>query len=142
MVGSLPGALTGNFWVRGLRPAFHDAHRLLPRMRDRAVLRRNSLKLRFWPEHHPTNESGLVLDLDWSWIKALKGKRIAELRVDDVIGECDNLRVIFFDPKIREPVPILWVIAVMQKKRDEFTKANIDTFELRRKLVLERFYDQ
>ena len=138
----LPGNLTGAFFVRVIRPAFHDAHHVLGAMSDRAVLRRHSLKLRFWPEKHPVDGSGLLLDLDWSWIEACKPKRIGELRIHETIGGCNNLRVIFFDPEIREPLPILWILAVMQKKSDNFSRANISTFKLRRQLVLDRFYDE
>ncbi len=81
-----------------------------------------------------------MLDLDWSWIAALRGKRVGELRINDTIGGRDNLRVIFFDPSIREPLPTLWVISVLQKKRDDFTHSQIEGFELRRDVVLERFY--
>lgn len=137
---ALPAPLTGNFHVRALRPAFHDARRRLPRMRDRAELRRHSLKLRFWPEKEPVDESGQLLDLDWSWIQALRRHRIGELRIHETIGGNDNLRVIFFDPRIHKPLPTLWVIAVMQKKSNDFSSANVETFKLRKQLVLERFY--
>jgi len=137
---ALPGALTGNFFVRAIRPAFHDAHRVLPRMRDRAELRRQSLKLRFWPEKTPVDESEQVLDIDWTWIQALKGHHIGELRIHDEIGGKDNLRVIFFVPQSRQPLPTLWVIAVLQKKSMHFTSANIATFKARKQVVIERFY--
>jgi hypothetical protein len=140
MAIALPGNLVGNYFVRAIRPAFHDAHKWLPKASDRAELRRHALKLRFWPERHPVTESGELLDLNWSWINSLKGKRVGELRISDTIGNCNNLRIIFFDPQIREPLPMLWVLAVLQKKRDDFTKAQIDNFDLRRTLVLERFY--
>jgi hypothetical protein len=62
--------------------------------------------------------------------------------VHDTIGGCDNLRIIFFDPQIQtEPLPILWVLSVFQKKRDDFTRAQLANFRLRRKLVLARFYE-
>jgi hypothetical protein len=102
-------------------------------------VRRHALKLRFWPEPHPTDEGGHVLDLDWCWIRALAGLRIGELRVHDTIGGHDNIRIIFFDPQWpAEPLPNLWVLAVFQKKRDDFTKANLDTFKARRMIVIER----
>ena len=138
---TLPGKLTGSFLVRALRPAFRDAHRVLPRMRDRGVLRRHSLKLRFWPSNHPVDDNGTLLDLDWGWIEAIKSIKVGELRIKDTIGGCDNLRVIFFVPPNKKPTPIIWVLAVMQKKSDQFSKANISTFKLRRGLVLERFYN-
>jgi len=134
--------LTGSYLVRAVRPAFHDAHKWLPRSRDRAELRRHALKLRFWPEKHPEDDVGMLLDLDWSWIKAMKGSRVGELRIHDKIGDCDNLRVIFFDSQDGDKsMPKIWVLAVLQKKRDDFTTAQIKTFRARRTLVLERFYD-
>ncbi len=58
----LPGNLTGVFHERVLRPALQDAHRIMPRMKDRAVLRRHALKLRYWPIHiQKTNRV-------WYWI--------------------------------------------------------------------------
>lgn len=133
--------LTGNRLVRAGRWAFQDAKKWLPRTKDRAELRRHALKLRFWPEHHPTDDNGTLLDLDWSWIQSLRPLRIGELRIQDTIGGCDNLRVIFFDPDIEtKPLPMLWVLAAFQKKRDHFTKAQLSTFKGRSVLVMDRFY--
>lgn len=70
----------------------------------------------------------------------MKGKHVGELRIHDTLGDCDNLRVIFFDPEITEPLPVIWVLAVMQKKSDDFSKANIANFKARRTMVLQRFY--
>ena len=136
----LPGELTGRYLVRAGRWAFQEAHKWLPRARDRAELRRHALKLRFWPGYNPDDDAGQLLDLDWSWIKSLPGKRIGELRIDDAIGGCDNLRVIFFAPSIVSEVPMLWVLSVFQKKRNDFTKAQIRNFDMRRRIILERFY--
>jgi len=136
----LPGNLTGNYFVRAIRSAFHDARHWLPRRKHQAELRRHALKLRFWPERHPEDDNGQLLDLDWSWIRSLSGKNVGELRIHDTIGDCDNLRVIFFDPKTRKPLPMLWIIGVLQKKSDDFTTAQIRNYRLRRQLVLERFY--
>lgn len=141
----MPGGLTGNYFVRILRPAFHDAHKWLPRTKDRAVLRRHALKLRFWPERQPEAETGEMLDLNWSWIRALRTQRIGELRIDDRIGDCDNLRVIFHVPQgsqnyPEQPMPTIWVLGVLQKKRNDFSKANFVNFKARRQIVLTRFY--
>jgi hypothetical protein len=138
----LPGNLTGRFHVRVLRPALHDAHRLMPRTKDRAILRRHSLKLRYWPTPKPEDESGMALDLNWEWIRSLPGMKVGELRVQDTLGGNDNLRVIFFKPEKSQPLPTLWVIAVLQKRRNDFTKAQITNFKSRRKIVLNRFYDE
>ncbi len=138
----MDGNLSGRYLVRAGRWAFQEAHKWLPRTRDRAELRRHALKLRFWPSGPDEGEGGELFDLDWSWIKALSGLRIGELRVHDTIGGCDNLRIIFFDPKRdSQPLPVLWVLSVLQKKRDDFTRAQLANYKTRRKLILERFYD-
>jgi len=140
MTGPLPGRMTGSHRVRALREAFQDAHHWLPKARPRGQLRRHSLKLRFWPDRHPEDDNGVIVDLNWSWIKALAGKKVGELRIDDIIGGRDNLRVIFFDPQRSSSVSVIWILAILQKKRDDFTHAQISNFKLRRQIVLERFY--
>ncbi len=134
--------LTGDHWVRVFGPALRECSKWWPRARDRMEIRRHALKLRFWPQPNPTDENGVLLDLDWEWIRACKGKDIGELRIHDVIGGCDNIRVIFFVGGRRngDRLPTIWVLAVLQKKRDEWTKANLVTLEARRRLILERFY--
>jgi hypothetical protein len=140
MAKELPGNLTGTYLVRAGSWAFQEARKWLPRTRDRVELRRHALKLRFWPTGAAESEAGQVEDLDWSWIRSLSGKRIGELRIHDEIGNCDNLRVIFFVPRIVTELPIVWILSVFQKKRDEFTVAQIRNYDLRCKLILERFY--
>jgi hypothetical protein len=134
--------LTGTHRVRVIRPAFHDVGRLCERTVDKIEIRRHALKLRYWPAMHPTDDRGQLLDLDWSWIRAMEGMNVGELRIHDSIGGNDNLRIIFYegDPKVCEPLPMIWVLQVLQKKRDEFTRANLATFKARRLLVRERFY--
>lgn len=135
--------LTGNYLVRAARWAFQEAHKWLPRARDRAELRRHALKLRFWPTGQRESDGGELIDLDWSRIRSLPGLGIGELRIHDTIGGCDNLRVIFFTPKIGgEPLPTLWVLSVLQKKRDHFTRAQLANYKMRRQMILERFYGQ
>lgn len=142
----LPGGLTGTNYVRVIRPAFQDVKRLLPHMRHRAELRRQALKLRFWGSIDPSHP---IVDLDWSWIKALRNEDIAEVRISDVLDGKDNLRVITWHPNENleiewapeyGPVKVIWVLAVMNKRRQEFTNANLATFRLRRQTALERFY--
>jgi hypothetical protein len=135
-------ALTGLRLVRALRPAFQDARHWLPRSKDRAELRRHALKLRFWPGGNLAGQDGgEVMDLDGSWIRSLRGKRVGELRIADTIGGCDNLRLIFFEPDIPSaPLPMIWILSVLQKKRMDFSSAQIRNFNLRRTMVLERFY--
>lgn len=138
-----PHGLTGRYRVRVFRPVLKEAARLCPRVRDYFELRAQALKLRYWPDHRLEQPNGHVLDLDWSWIKALPGLQVGELRVDDVIGGHDNLRAIFFvgDPEVKVPLPIIWIVALLQKKRQEFTTHQIELFRARRTLVIERFYN-
>lgn len=130
----MPGEhLTGTHRVRAIRPAFEDASGLLKKTREKCELRRHSLKLRYWPD---------TVDLSWSWIKSLDGMKVGELRIDDTIGGNDNLRIIFFvgDSSVKDPLPLIWVIRVMQKKRMDFSKNDLRIFKARRLLVIERFY--
>jgi hypothetical protein len=138
----MASSLTGKFFVRVFRPAFDDVRRLFVRTRDNIELRRHALKLRYWPESITTEASGQVVDLDWSWIRSLPGKKIGELRVHDTIGGQDNLRIIFFvgPPNERMPKTCIWILAVIQKGRDDFSTNNIAIFKARRSLVCERFY--
>ncbi len=136
----LPGNLTGTYLVRTGNWAMQEARKWLPRTRDRAELRRHALKLRFWPGHTADVHGGDVEDLDWTWIRSLPGKRVGELRIRDTIGGCDNLRLIFYAPPFLTEPPILWILSVLQKKRDDFTTAQIRNYDLRRKLIIERFY--
>jgi len=144
----LPGSMTGTYYVRAVRPAFQDAKKCLPKMSDRAELRRQVLKLRFWGADGGIQEDGIVVDLNWSWVRALRDLRIGELRIDDTIGGNNNLRVITWHPQdLTAPswdplfgsVPHIWVLSVFQKKRDDFTNANIVNFKARRLTAIERF---
>lgn len=137
---ALGAGLDGDYRVRLFRPALEEAKRLIGPRKDMMELRSHALKLRFWPRN--PNPAEPILDLDWDWIRALKGLDIGELRIDDTIGGHDNLRIIFFkgDPKICAPLPLIWVIAVRQKKRMEWTTHALSTFRGRRLLVCERFY--
>ena len=134
--------LTGQWRVRTLLAAAKDANRILPRTRDRMILRRHALKLRYWPEQNPTTESGLLLDVDWSWIRALPNLKIGELRIGETIGGMDNLRVIFYvgNKDVGDPLPMIWTLLVMNKRRQDFTSANLAVMKARRKIVVERFY--
>lgn len=145
----LPGSMTGTHYVRAIRPAFQDARKWLPKMSDRAELRRQVLKLRFWGTDGDIQEDGLVVDLNWSWVKCVRELRIGELRIDDVIGGHDNLRAMTWHPQQASPpswspshgnVPHIWVLSIFQKKRDDFTIANITNLKARRLTVIERFY--
>lgn len=75
----------------------------------------------------------------------MPNSKVGELRIDDSIGGIANLRVIFFvgdDDKCHQNErPVIWILAVLQKKRDDFTTNNIKTYWARRQLVIQRFYD-
>jgi len=134
--------LSGNFRVRVIRPALHKAYKMFPKCRDQMELRAHALKLRYWPNKEVTDDGGFLVDLDWSWIRSLAGKKIGELRIADNIGGHENLRIIFFegDNKVCNPLPMIWVIDVFAKKKDYFTANELKIFEARRTLVVERFY--
>lgn len=134
--------LTGSYRVRAIHPAFADVRNLIPRKGERMEVRRHALKLRYWPDPHPVEESGRLLDLDWSWVASLPKQNIGELRIHDTIGGFNNLRVIFYvgDEAVRDPLPLIWVLQVMQKKRQDFTSHNLTTFKARKRIVTERFY--
>ena len=134
--------LEGRYRVRAISPALNEVWRLCNRMKENAEIRRHALKLRFWPDNHPTTDSGEVLDLNWSWVRSLPGANVGELRIQDAIAGNDNLRIIFFvgDPKIKKPLPMIWILRVMQKGRDDFSRHDISIFKARKALVVERFY--
>lgn len=134
--------LTGNYRVRAIRPAFDDVHGLFRKTKDKLEARRHALKLRYWPNKNPADDSGVFLDLDWTWIRSLPGLKVGELRVDDAIGGRENLRIIFFvgDSADRDLLPVIWILRVMQKKRDDFSSHDLSIFRARRVLVMERFY--
>ncbi len=136
--------VSGTRIVRFLHPARSECFRLIKPSRDRKIMRRHALKLRYWPDMHPKADSGEVLDLDWSWVRACQGLNIGELRIHEKIDGFDNWRVIFFEgpkPKVADEMPRLWVIQLLKKKRNEFTDANIETFKLRRLMVVQRYYE-
>ena len=140
--GMAQNNLTGSRFVRAIRPAFDDVNRLCPRTKDRVEIRSHALKLRYWPERNPLDDAGRVLDLNWCWVRAMQGQAVGELRLDDTIGGNDNLRIIFLEgpPDARLPMPVIWILRVMQKKRDDFSVHDLKIFKARRALVLERFY--
>jgi hypothetical protein len=140
----MAGNLTGTYFVKVYDDVVFDEVRdLFPKVKDRMRLRRQSLKLRFWPSQNPVDESGKVLDLDWSPIKSLPHSNVGELRISDVIGGRENLRVIFFvgSPEVCDPKPLIWILTVLQKKRNDFTVYQIRNFKRRRQAVIERFYN-
>lgn len=131
-------ALTGTYRVIALRAARTAVQRLLPKASDCMELRSQVLKLRYWPEKNPTDDSGQLLDLHWGWVKSLRGSQIGELRIRDTIGGRDNLRVIFavLEKADADPMPMIWVLHVMQKKRMQFSAADLEVFRARKQMAL------
>jgi len=136
--------LTGRYRVRVSRPALNEARRLFPRVSDRMEVRRQALKLRFWPDSAPSTGTGQVLDLDWEWVKGLPFGDVGELRVHGTIAGNDNLRIIFHDGggKLKDPLPNIWILRVFQKKRDDFSSNDLAVFKQRRRDVRRIFYGE
>ena len=140
---AVPGRqLTGNYYVKPTPAAVKDAHGLFARYGDYQEARRHALKLAFWPSGEP-GDGGQIMDLDWEWIKAMRGLKVGELRISDVIGGHNNLRVIFHVTDVRlanEPMPRIWILSVLQKKAMAFTSRDIKTFRGRLKILKQRYY--
>lgn len=138
------GNLTGFYFVKRTPASSHDVRNLFSRVRDRMEVRRHALKLGYWPDNPPGENGGAVLDLDWEWVRGMPSniRDVGELRIDGMIGGHRNLRIIFFrgDPKVRNPLPMIWILQVFAKKRDDITKDQIISFKQRRKWVLNQFY--
>lgn len=136
--------LTGQYRVSRTRPAIKEACRLFPRVSDRMEVRRHALKLRFWPASAPLNGSGQVLDLDWEWVKGLPFKDVGELRIHGILAGNDNLRIIFHfgGDKLKNPLPIIWILRVFQKKRNDFSPEDLAVFKQRRRDVRRLFYNE
>ncbi len=137
------GNLTGSQHVRIVRECLKDGHRLFPRTRDRMEFRRHLLKLRYWPERHPQDTRGQVLDLDWEKVRSLAGLNVFELRVNDIIGGHDNLRAYFYAHEKKDavsPLPCVWILYSMQKKRNEITRFDLNIMKARRLTVRRLVY--
>ena len=129
--------LTGSFWICRVRSATREIPKLLPSIADQMEFRAHCLKLRYWPKGRVTENAGQVIDMDWEWVRALRSQQIAELRIDDRIGGCDNLRAYFWVD--RTPVGrfdgTIWILRVMQKKRNDLTQNQLKILRARRRLV-------
>ena len=106
-------------------------------------VRRQALKLRFWGQRH----AAFVLDVSYESIKGLAGSGIHELRIDDEIGGHRNVRVTFLVPpdtwkaaNWSRPLPVIWVLEVLPKKRQDWTTHDLDRFRAKREIVKQRFY--
>lgn len=136
-------ALTGSHLVRVLRSGLQSAKHFWPKVGDRMEVRSNALKLRHWG----SREGVGVMDLEYETIKALAGLGVYELKIDDEIGGHRNIRIIFFEaPEAWRtnrpyPMPVLWVVEVLFKKRQNWTTNDVERFLAKRGIVKERFYD-
>jgi hypothetical protein len=139
-----PVSLFGDYHVTPTHTALKEAENLFPRFRDYQELRRHALKLAFWPKG-PVGSGGTVVDLDWDEIKGMSGPRACELRIADIIGGFNNLRLIFytFEKAVvltGDVLPRLWVIGVMQKKTERFSNNQLRIFSSRVTILRQRKY--
>jgi hypothetical protein len=140
-------AITGTHLVRALRSALQSAKHFWPKVGDRMEIRRNALKLRFWGMRSESDSNDAVMDVSYESIKTLQGLGVYELRLEDAIGGHRNIRVVFFvppekwKPKAKMPLPTIWILEALPKKRQEWTAHDINRFRAKRKIVKERFFD-
>lgn len=140
-------AITGTNFVRFTRTCVHLIRRYWRRVGHGYEVRRQALKLRFWDERHE-HGNGMLCDHTYESIKALPGLGIYEMRLDDEIGGQSNIRVILFDPpgdwepkeEHKRPLRVVWVLEVLPKRRDEWTRNDLIRFRAARLLVQTRFY--
>ncbi len=89
------------------------------------------------------------MDMTYESIKALSGMGIYELRLDDEIGGQSNIRIVFFDPPAswkpaienKRPMRVVWILEALPKRRNEWTKNDIDRFRASRLLIQKRMYE-
>ncbi len=140
-------AVTGTHLVRVLRSGLQGAKYFWPKVGDRMDVRRNALKLRFWGMRSEAVGNEMIMDVSYETIKALQGLGVYELRLDDEIGGHRNIRVIFFvppekwKPVAKLPMPTLWILEAVPKKRQGWTTNEINRFRAKRAIVKERFFE-
>ena len=140
--------ITGTNFVRCTRHGLQACRKLWPGAAARFEVRRQALKLRWWNDRH-LHGNGCLFDLTYESIKSLPALGIYELRLDDTIGGLSNIRVVFFDPpdawtpmvSQERPLPIVWALEALPKRRDGWTRNEIDRFRASRLLVKKRFYE-
>lgn len=138
-------SVTGCNFVRFSRHGLQAIRKHWASVPDRFEIRRQALKLRWWDERQ-THGAGLLFDLTYESIKALSGSGIYELRIDDVVGDHDNIRIVLFDPPSdwipleEKPLKIVWVLEALQKERDGWTKNELNRFSASRLLLKQRCY--
>jgi hypothetical protein len=120
-----------------------EAGNLFPKYGDYQEVRKQALKLAFWPSGE--QRVGQVGDLNWEEIAGMAAPKACELRIDEVIGGFNNLRVIFyvFSKSIVLPndaMPRLWTIAILQKKTPRWSDNDLRTFRARVVILRQRKY--
>jgi hypothetical protein len=139
--------ITGTHFVRALRSAFQSAKYYWPKAKDRMEVRRQALKLRFWGIRAEADGNEMVLDVSYESIKALQGAGVYELRLEDEIGGVRNVRIIFFvppekwKPTAKMPLPTIWLLEAVAKKRNDWTTNDINRFRAKRQMIKERFFE-
>lgn len=144
-MSEIEATLFGDYHVTPTHTAMKEAMDLFPRYGDYQEVRRHALKLAFWPKRTVVGSGGMVGDLDWEEIKGMNGPKACELRIDDVIGGFNNLRLIFyaFEKDVildGDIMPRLWVVSILQKKTERFSNANLRIFSARVKIIRQRKY--
>lgn len=140
-------ALTGSNFVRFTRHGLQAIRKFWDKTGDKFEVRRQALKFRFWDERH-LHRAGTLCDLTYESIKSLAGLGIYELRLDDKIGNQENICVVFFDPPKdwqpvlaeKRPMRIVWVLEALPKRRDDWTTNEIHRFRASRLLLQKRCY--
>jgi hypothetical protein len=132
--------LSGTYYVKPTAMALKRAWKLCKgSARDVAIIRRHTLALRFWPGSEIAKA-----DIDWDWIEGLQAKRIAELRIDEIIAGNHNLRVIFFKANrmlAGDRLLRIWILTVFQKKGQGFSSGEITSFRAMHGLLVQREYE-
>jgi len=84
------------------------------------------------------------MDLDWSWVQGLRWNDIGELRIIDTVAGNDNLRINFHcgGDRLVDPLPLMWILRVFQKKSMHFTSNDLNIFSERRRHIRRRFYGE
>jgi hypothetical protein len=141
-------AVTGSNFVRFTRHGLQSIRSYWSRIGDRFEARRQAKKLKYWDERH-NHDPGMLFDHSYESIKALSGLGIYEMRLDDDIGGQSNIRVVFLDPPKDwtpakgegRPLRVIWVLEIMPKRRDDWTKNDLTRFKGARLLIEQRFYN-
>jgi hypothetical protein len=140
-------ALAGVNFVRFSRHGLQSIKHHWKAIGDRFEIRHEALKLRWWDERH-LHSPGLLFDQSYESIKALSGKGIYALRIDDVIGGQSNIRIVFFDPPKswvpvvgeQKPMRVIWILEVLPKRRNDWSINDLTRFKAARLIISRRFY--